>query len=116
MVWDRLAAPLPPSRTKSGGTPPPLSPDDLEVAAPPSETWEAQTRGIGGREFPRLEELAKCTVPSTYPATPAYKRAEFAPLPALAKGQADANECTGVAEVSLTPAAGSPRRSRCTDA
>jgi len=62
-------------------------------------------------DLPRLES---CSVPQLYPATPAYKRAEFAILPHLAKGQADANECTGVEEVATTPAEGSPEGCKCT--
>jgi len=65
-------------------------------------------------EYPKLPQLETCQVPRLYPATPAYKRAEFATLPSLARGQADANECTGVEEVSTTPAKGSPESCKCT--
>jgi len=65
-------------------------------------------------KFAKLPPLAACDVPRLYPATPAYKRAEFAPLPALAKGQVDANQCSGVEEVSTRPRKGSPRGCKCT--
>merc|ERR1719487_1143058 len=63
--------------------------------------------------YPKLPKQATCSIPQTYPATPAYKRAEFANLPALARGQAEANECTGVEEVSTKPRAGSPKGCKC---
>jgi len=65
-------------------------------------------------KYPKLPKREACSVPRLYPASPAYKRAEFAVLPALAKGQFDANECTGVEEVSTKPAKGSPRGCKCT--
>lgn len=63
--------------------------------------------------YPKLPKLEGCAVPELYPATAAYKREEFASLPALARGKADANECTGVDEVSTTPASQSPKRCKC---
>merc|ERR1719487_1421730 len=63
-------------------------------------------------EYPKVPPLAKCTVPSLYPATGAYKRAEIDPLPMLAKGKTSA-ECSGIAEVSLKPLSGSPKGCKC---
>lgn len=63
--------------------------------------------------YPELAEAIPCVVPNRYPATAAYKKAEFAPLPALAKGNVDANECYGVLEISTKPKAGSPRSCKC---
>jgi hypothetical protein len=63
--------------------------------------------------YPKLPALVKCTVPNLYPATPAYKKREFAPLPSLAKGRDDANECTGVQEIATKPAKGSPKSCKC---
>jgi len=48
-----------------------------------------------------------------YPNTAAYKLAEFAPLPALAKGKREAMECTGLAEISTSPRPGSPKTCKC---
>lgn len=64
-------------------------------------------------KYPNLPKLLKCEVPQLYPSTPAYKKANFAPLPALAKGREDAYECTGLAEISTTPAKGSPKTCKC---
>jgi len=63
--------------------------------------------------YPSLPSAVSCVVPNRYPATAAYKKAEFAPLPALAKGVADANECYGVLEISTKPKAGSPASCKC---
>merc|ERR1719453_1648696 len=63
--------------------------------------------------YPRKPPLVSCTVPKLYPSTPEYKLAEFAPLPALAKGKQDANECTGVVEINTKPAKGSPKACKC---
>jgi len=57
--------------------------------------------------------LAKCEVPRLYPNTALYKLANFAPLPALAKGKLDAYECAGITEISTEPATGSPHTCRC---
>jgi len=64
-------------------------------------------------KYPKVAEMDKCEVPRVYPSTPDYKKAEFAPLPPLAKGKIDANECTGVQEVSTKPAKGSPTSCKC---
>jgi len=63
--------------------------------------------------YPVMPDMASCVVPSLYPNTAEYKKAEFAPLPALAKGKMDANGCTGLKEISTTPAAGSPSGCKC---
>jgi len=63
--------------------------------------------------YPTLAGAISCVVPDRYPATAAYKKAEFAPLPALAKGNVDANECYGVLEISTKPKAGSPAGCKC---
>jgi len=63
--------------------------------------------------YPELQMPMSCVVPDRYPATAAYKKAEFAPLPALAKGKVDANECYGVLEISTKPKAGSPQGCKC---
>merc|ERR1719502_161173 len=54
----------------------------------------------------------KCHVSQLYPATGAYKRKEFAPLPMLAKGM-EAVECQGIQEISLRPRKGSPSKCKC---
>jgi len=64
-------------------------------------------------ENPKLPDSISCSVPNLYPATAAYKKAEFAPLPAMAKGHFDANECYGVLEISTKPRAGSPMSCKC---
>merc|ERR1719453_331926 len=48
--------------------------------------------------YPRKPPLVSCTVPKRYPSTPEYKMAEFAPLPAFAKGKQD-SQCTGIIEI-----------------
>lgn len=65
-------------------------------------------------KYPKLPKLVKCSVPVDYPNTPSYKRVNFAPLPALAKGKQDSFQCTGLLEVSTTPAKGSPKTCSCT--
>lgn len=65
-------------------------------------------------DYPKLPPLVKCEVPDLYPSTPSYKIANFAPLPALAKGKLDAYECAGIREISTTPATGSPQTCKCT--
>jgi len=64
-------------------------------------------------KYPNVRDMDKCEVPKLYPTTAEYKKAEFAPLPAVAKGKEDANECTGVAEISTSPAKGSPGTCKC---
>jgi len=63
--------------------------------------------------YPPYNVLDACAVPNLYPSTPQYKLAEFAPLPAYAKGREDANECTGVIEINEVPAKGSPKGCKC---
>jgi len=65
-------------------------------------------------EYHTIPNVEDCEVPDLYPSTVAYKAAEFTPLPILAKGRMDANECTGVNEVSETPREGSPSTCNCT--
>jgi len=64
-------------------------------------------------KYPGYPDLVPCVVPLLYPNTAEYKAAEFTPLPTLAKGKFGANECTGVREVSTTPATGSPASCKC---
>jgi len=62
--------------------------------------------------YPKAREQAKCENTKLYPATGAYKRAEFASLPNLAKGRASV-PCSGVEEIPTKPQAGSPKSCRC---
>lgn len=64
-------------------------------------------------KYPKMPSLEVCKVPERYPTTAQYKLAEFATLPAMAKGRSDANECTGVIEISTTPAKKSPKACKC---
>lgn len=80
-----------------------------EVSACKSKTYDTQHLHI---KYPRLVKLGVCSVPNRYPTTPAYKLAEFSPLPALAKGKKGA-ECTGVEEINTTPKTGSPETCKC---
>merc|ERR1719272_729694 len=64
-------------------------------------------------KYPQPKDMDECSVPREYPSTPDYKKAQFAPLPAMAKGKVDANECTGVAEIATKPASGSPKTCKC---
>jgi len=75
-----------------------------------SKTWSSDHVTI---RYPTLNHMEDCVVPKDYPTTGEYKKLEFAPLPALAKGKEDANECTGVLEIPLTPTAGSPADCKC---
>jgi len=63
-------------------------------------------------KYPKIPKMAKCKVTQLYPSTGAYKRAEFAPLPMLAKGK-ESMECSGVEEISTKPASGSPKTCKC---
>jgi len=63
-------------------------------------------------KYPKVPPLQKCSVPALYPSTGAYKRAEFAPLPLLAKGN-PSPECSGVKEISNRPRRGSPKSCKC---
>jgi hypothetical protein len=64
-------------------------------------------------KYPVMPKLDTCKVPERYPTTAQYKMAEFAMLPAMAKGRTDANECTGVIEIPTKPAKGSPKTCKC---
>merc|ERR1719199_894357 len=57
-------------------------------------------------KYPKIPPLAKCAIPNLYPATGAYKRREFKPLPTAAKGLVPA-PCSGLNAVSTTPRKGS---------
>merc|ERR1740127_20785 len=63
-------------------------------------------------KYPKVPPLKKCTVSQLYPSTGMYKKVEFAPLPLLAKGK-ESVECSGVAEISLKAASGSPKSCKC---
>merc|ERR1719482_1844826 len=63
-------------------------------------------------KYPKVPPLVRCTVPKLYPSTGAYKRAEFQPLPVLAKGKVSA-ECSGVKEIETKPRGGSPKKAKC---
>jgi hypothetical protein len=63
-------------------------------------------------KYPEVPTLIKCAIPTLYPSTGAYKRAEFAPLPFLAKGK-QSQECQGVVEIGTTPGKGSPKSCSC---
>jgi len=63
-------------------------------------------------KFPQAPGLVKCAIPTLYPSTGSYKRAEFAPLPALAKGK-QSQECSGVQEIGTTPMKNSPKTCKC---
>jgi len=63
-------------------------------------------------KYPVIPVFTKCETTKLYPATGAYKRVEFAPLPTLAKGQASV-PCSGVEEIPTRPMKGSPKTCRC---
>jgi hypothetical protein len=63
-------------------------------------------------DYPVPVPRKECHVSDLYPSTETYKKAEFAPLPVLAKGFMSA-ECSGIKEISITPAAGSPDTCKC---
>jgi hypothetical protein len=81
-----------------------------EVAACKSATYNTSQLKI---LYPVQPVMLDCKVPDLYPATAAYKKKEFAPLPVLAKGDPEANECYGVIEISTRPKAGSPTNCTC---
>lgn len=83
---------------------------DKEVEACKEKTHNTTQLDI---TFPEIPSLVKCVLPVLYPATGAYKRAEFAPLPALAKGK-PTTHCSGVDEIATSPAGGSPKSCKCT--
>jgi hypothetical protein len=62
--------------------------------------------------YPKVPKMTKCVVTKLYPATGAYKRAEFAPLPTLAKGKISV-PCSGVEEIPTKPRKGSPKTCKC---
>jgi len=62
--------------------------------------------------YPKIPALTKCALPTLFPATGAYKRKEFAPLPVMAKGVASPM-CAGMDAVPTTPRAGSPKSAKC---
>jgi len=63
-------------------------------------------------KYPKLAKFRSCEVPKAYPATPLYKKLQFAPLPVNAKGR-QSEECTGVLEISTVPKKGSPKACKC---
>jgi len=62
--------------------------------------------------YPKIPALALCHLPTLYPATGAYKRKEFKPLPNMAKGQVS-GACAGMEVVPTTPRPGSPKGAKC---
>merc|ERR1719201_2412451 len=62
--------------------------------------------------YPPVPPLKKCVIPDRYPSTGAYKRAEFEPLPVLAKGK-PSPECSGLKEIETFPRSGSPKGCKC---
>jgi len=83
---------------------------DAEVKACKEQTYDTNHLILNYFNIPKLE---LCTVPDLYPSTPSYKKAEFTPLPTLAKGKEDANECVGVLEISTKPKGASPKGCKC---
>merc|ERR1719353_2590570 len=63
-------------------------------------------------KYPHIPKFTECKTTKLYPATGAYKRKEFAPLPALAKGQPSV-PCSGVEEIPTKPRLGSPKACKC---
>jgi len=63
-------------------------------------------------KYPKVPPMTKCPITQLYPATGAYKRREFAPLPTLAKGKASI-PCSGVESISTKPKKGSPTSCKC---
>jgi len=63
-------------------------------------------------KYPKIPIMTRCAVTNLYPATGAYKRREFAPLPTLAKGKASI-ACSGVESIPTKPAPGSPKSCKC---
>jgi hypothetical protein len=64
-------------------------------------------------DYPKIKPIDKCKVTALYPYTGAYKKKEFTPLPALAKGKVEANSCAGMTAISTEPAKGSPKGCKC---
>jgi len=84
--------------------------DDAEVKACKAKVHDTTALDI---KYPVLPNMEKCIVPDRYPATASYKKAEFAPLPVLAKGNPEANECYGIIEINTRPKDGSPGGCKC---
>jgi len=63
--------------------------------------------------IPEVPDREDCTITNMFPNTDAYKLSEYDPLPAEAQGKVDANECSGLTEVSTTCATGSPADCKC---
>merc|ERR1719197_2105588 len=80
-----------------------------EVDACKAKTYSTDLLNI---TYPKAPELHDCSVPRDYPATGTYKLKEYVPLPAVAKGK-EPKACTGVMEISTTPAEGSPAACKC---
>jgi len=83
---------------------------DAEVKACKDKTHDTSKLNIVYNPLPKM---STCSVPDLYPSTPAYKKAEYAPLPALAKADPEANECYGILEINTTPKSGSPSTCKC---
>merc|ERR1740133_623636 len=62
--------------------------------------------------YPKIPPITLCHLPTLYPATGAYKRKEFKPLPNMAKGLAS-SVCAGMETVPTTPRKGSPKSAKC---
>jgi hypothetical protein len=80
-----------------------------EIEACKKSTVNTKHLGI---KYPQLPKFETCSIPLKYPSTPEYKKAEYADLPAVAKGR-ESEECTGVQEISTKPNAGSPKSCKC---
>jgi len=67
--------------------------------------------------YTALPKMTTCTVPDLWPVTVAYRKAELAPLPALAKSgavaNAEAHSCAGIMEISTLAKDGSPKSCKC---
>merc|ERR1719502_348938 len=68
-------------------------------------------------QYTPLPAMQSCTVPDKWPVTAAYRAAELAPLPALAKDgaikNAEAHKCAGIMEISTLAKNGSPKGCKC---
>jgi len=84
--------------------------EDAEVAKCKNMTVDTDLLII---KYPLLAKPVTCTIPQLYPTTASYKKAEFVPLPTLAKGKLDAFECTAMKVISITPQVGSPSSCKC---
>jgi hypothetical protein len=82
---------------------------DAEIGVCKNSTHSTDLLDI---DYPAIPALDKCVVPKTYPATELYKKKEFDPLPAVAKGKSSL-ECSGMQEISETPREGSPKSCKC---